>query len=134
MRGGGVSKSKAANGAVAAVHEHFSHPNVLVAHLQEGIEVIHLYTGGSRHARRTLLPCQCLSRLSLSWLLCRAHECICNLMSRACTGTFAGRTICKLHLPSPGLHADVNGDGVLDHVQAYGDTSARQGPQRHGVC
>jgi hypothetical protein len=49
-RGGGVTKSKAAAGseaagAAAAVHEHFSHPNVLVAHLQEGLEVIHLYTG-----------------------------------------------------------------------------------------
>lgn len=54
VRGGGLSKSKAAEGAVAAVHEHFSHPNVLVAHLQEGIEVIHLYTGRSRHAEPTL--------------------------------------------------------------------------------
>jgi hypothetical protein len=33
----------------------------------------------------------------------------------------AGRTICKLHLPPSGLHADINGDGVLDHVQAYGE-------------
>jgi len=47
-------------------------PNVLVAHLEEGIEAVHLYSG---------------------------------------------RTLCKLHLPSPGLHADLNGDGVLDHVQ-----------------
>ena len=46
-RGGGVRKSKAAEGAATAVHEHFSHPNVLVAHLQEGLEVIHLYTGAS---------------------------------------------------------------------------------------
>ena len=49
-RGGGVTKAKVADGAgaasaAAAVHEHFSHPNVLVAHLQEGLEVIHLYTG-----------------------------------------------------------------------------------------
>lgn len=48
-------------------------PNVLVAHLEEGIEAVHLYSG---------------------------------------------RTLCKLHLSSPGLHADLNGDGVLDHVQA----------------
>ena len=48
-------------------------PNVLVAHLEEGIEAVHLYSG---------------------------------------------RTLCKLHLPPPGLHADLNGDGVLDHVQA----------------
>eukprot|EP00238_Polyblepharides_amylifera_P006621 CAMPEP_0196591354 /NCGR_PEP_ID=MMETSP1081-20130531/69302_1 /TAXON_ID=36882 /ORGANISM="Pyramimonas amylifera, Strain CCMP720" /LENGTH=702 /DNA_ID=CAMNT_0041914685 /DNA_START=132 /DNA_END=2240 /DNA_ORIENTATION=+ len=50
-------------------------PNVIVAHLQEGIEVVHLFTG---------------------------------------------RTLCKLLLPGPGLHADINGDGVLDHVQAHG--------------
>ncbi|KAI4326101.1 hypothetical protein MLD38_031447 [Melastoma candidum] len=31
-----------------------------------------------------------------------------------------GRTICKLHLQEGGLHADINGDGVLDHVQAVG--------------
>ena len=31
-----------------------------------------------------------------------------------------GRTICKLHLASPGLHVDLNGDGVLDHIQAIG--------------
>ncbi|XP_078447906.1 FG-GAP repeat-containing protein [Wolffia australiana] len=32
----------------------------------------------------------------------------------------SGRTLCKLHLPEGGLHADINGDGVLDHVQAVG--------------
>ncbi|CAI0392946.1 unnamed protein product [Linum tenue] len=30
----------------------------------------------------------------------------------------SGRTLCKLHLQEGGLHADINGDGVLDHVQA----------------
>lgn len=29
---------------------------------------------------------------------------------------YTGRPLCALTLPSPGLHADVNGDGVLDHV------------------
>ncbi|GMH45150.1 hypothetical protein BSKO_13107 [Bryopsis sp. KO-2023] len=48
-------------------------PNAIVAHLKEGIEAIHLYSG---------------------------------------------RTLCKLHLPEGGLHADLNGDGVLDHIQA----------------
>lgn len=32
----------------------------------------------------------------------------------------AGRTICKLHLPAPGLHTDINGDGVMDHIQSHG--------------
>ena len=47
-------------------------PNAIVAHLKEGMEAIHLYTG---------------------------------------------RSICKLHLPQGGLHVDLNGDGVLDHIQ-----------------
>ena len=25
-----------------------------------------------------------------------------------------------MSLPSPGLHADVNGDGVVDHVEVFG--------------
>ena len=32
----------------------------------------------------------------------------------------SGRTVCKLHLASPGLHVDLDGDGVLDHIQASG--------------
>jgi hypothetical protein len=35
------------------MHAHFNTPNVLVAHLQEGIEVVHLYTG----ARAQMWPC-----------------------------------------------------------------------------
>ena len=50
-------------------------PNVLVAHLRDGIEVVGLQTG---------------------------------------------HTLCKLHLASPGIHTDLNGDGVLDHIQAVG--------------
>ncbi|KAB1204498.1 hypothetical protein CJ030_MR8G021849 [Morella rubra] len=37
-----------------------------------------------------------------------------------------GRTACKLHLQEGGLHADINGDGVLDHVQAVGGNGAEQ--------
>lgn len=40
-KGGGAGRGAGA----AAVHEHFSHPNVLVAHLAEGLEVIHLFSG-----------------------------------------------------------------------------------------
>ncbi len=29
---------------------------------------------------------------------------------------YSGRPLCALALAAPGLHADVNGDGVLDHV------------------
>ncbi|XP_024389347.1 uncharacterized protein [Physcomitrium patens] len=63
---------------VPMITNHTSHwwvPNVIVAHLKEGIEAVHLATG---------------------------------------------RTVCKLYLPEGGLHADINGDGVLDHVQAVG--------------
>lgn len=65
MRGGAEGRGPTSKHAYQA-------PNVLVAHLEEGIEAVHLYSG---------------------------------------------RTLCKLHLPPPGLHADLNGDGVLDHVQ-----------------
>lgn len=38
----------------------------------------------------------------------------------------SGRLVCKLHLQEGGLHADINGDGVLDHVQAVGGNGAEQ--------
>jgi hypothetical protein len=66
---GGATSSKGKTGHLSST------PNVFVAHLAEGIQAIHLYTG---------------------------------------------RSICKLHLASPGLHADINGDGVIEHVQVYG--------------
>ncbi|EIE27009.1 hypothetical protein COCSUDRAFT_83568 [Coccomyxa subellipsoidea C-169] len=72
-------------GGAAGAAQHSVHgvaPNVLVAHLEEGIEAVHLYSG---------------------------------------------RTLCKLHLPSPGLHADLNGDGVLDHVQVAGGHGSPDG-------
>eukprot|EP00249_Psilotum_nudum_P018309 c26740_g1_i2 orf=290-2380(+) len=56
-------------------------PNVIVAHLKDGVEAVHLASG---------------------------------------------RTLCKLLLQEGGLHADVNGDGVLDHVQAVGGNGAEQ--------
>ncbi|CAO2828082.1 unnamed protein product [Amaranthus hypochondriacus] len=37
-----------------------------------------------------------------------------------------GRTVCKLHLQEGGLHADINGDGVLDHVQVVGANGAER--------
>ncbi|KAK3255658.1 hypothetical protein CYMTET_35171, partial [Cymbomonas tetramitiformis] len=33
---------------------------------------------------------------------------------------YTGRTVCKLLLPPDSVHADVNGDSVLDHIQAHG--------------
>jgi len=57
-------------------------PNVIVAHQEEGIEVLHL---------------------------------------------FSGRTLCKMLLPPPGLHVDVNGDGVVDHIEAHGSAGGDGG-------
>jgi hypothetical protein len=68
-----VAERATKGGGLAEQRQKLWTPNVIVAHLEEGIEAVHLYTG---------------------------------------------RTICKLHLPSPGLHVDMNGDGVLDHLQA----------------
>ena len=55
-------------------------PNAIVAHQEEGIEVVHL---------------------------------------------FGGRTLCKMLLTPLDAHADVNGDGVLEHVSARGGGGAR---------
>eukprot|EP00195_Chlamydomonas_chlamydogama_P008599 CAMPEP_0202890806 /NCGR_PEP_ID=MMETSP1392-20130828/1099_1 /ASSEMBLY_ACC=CAM_ASM_000868 /TAXON_ID=225041 /ORGANISM="Chlamydomonas chlamydogama, Strain SAG 11-48b" /LENGTH=667 /DNA_ID=CAMNT_0049574447 /DNA_START=241 /DNA_END=2241 /DNA_ORIENTATION=+ len=59
-------------------HHNFT-ANALVAYLEEGMEVVHL---------------------------------------------FSGRTVCRLHLPPGVLHADVNGDGVVDHIQVYHGATA----------
>lgn len=85
--GSGNSNAKP-TGAASAQHNRHNHHqhrsnmtvNALVAHLESGMEVVHL---------------------------------------------FSGRTICKLHLAPGALHVDINGDGVMDHVQVYhGATSA----------
>lgn len=69
--------SGAARGARRGANKHNTTgaPNVLIAHLEEGIEAIHLYSG---------------------------------------------RTVCRLHLATPGLHVDLNRDGVPDHIVAVG--------------
>ena len=59
-------------------------PNAIVAHQEEGIEVVHL---------------------------------------------FGGRTLCKMLLTPLDAHADVNGDGVLEHVSARA-AAARASPRR----
>eukprot|EP00891_Asterochloris_glomerata_P007069 jgi/Astpho2/7069/e_gw1.00107.25.1_t len=70
--------------AVSAARKPAGPGNVLVAHLQEGMEAIHLYSG---------------------------------------------RTICRLHLQSGGLHVDLNGDGVPDHIHAIGKPSMPRPPE-----
>eukprot|EP00898_Chlorokybus_atmophyticus_P005991 jgi/Chlat1/6393/Chrsp44S05841 len=81
-------KGSNGDGNNGQAHNHVDHntPNVLVAHLQEGIEAVHLFTG---------------------------------------------RTVCQLHLPHPGVHADINGDGVLDHVQAVDSHGSSDGQESH---
>jgi len=59
-----------------AVQEHHkSPPNVVVAHVEDGIEIIHMYSG---------------------------------------------RPVCRLALQPQVLHADINGDGIPDHVHVKG--------------
>eukprot|EP00887_Chlorella_sp_A99_P007059 scaffold2.g7059.t1 len=59
-------------------------PNVVVAHLEEGLEMVHL---------------------------------------------FSGRTVCRLHLEPASLHADLNSDGVPDHIVAI--VTSGIPPQHH---
>ena len=60
-----------------------------------------------------ICSCTCLRWCALP--LGKAVNCCCIVA--ACNKLYAGRTICKLHLAPGTLHADVNGDGVVDHVQ-----------------
>lgn len=53
--------------------EHIQLPNAIVAHLKDGLEILHLYSG---------------------------------------------RPLCRIGLPTRQVHVDVNGDGVVDHIQA----------------
>lgn len=45
------------------------------------------------------------------------------VIATATAATATGRTLCKLHLAPAQLHADINGDGVIDHV-AVGSAGA----------
>ena len=72
-------------GGALTGHVHALAPNVVLAHLRDGLEAVHLYTG---------------------------------------------RTVCKLLLPTPNLHADVNADGVVDHVALTGWAESSHGSAR----
>ena len=79
---GHVSSHKPGAKGGGGSNHHWDHhsnmtANSIVAHLEDGVEVIHLFTG---------------------------------------------RPVCKLHLPSGSLHADLNGDGIVDHVQVFHGT------------
>jgi hypothetical protein len=82
VHGGTAAAAAAASGAAGATLPRSPLPNVLVAHLREGIEAVHLESG---------------------------------------------RTVCKLLLAPGGLHADVNADGVVDHVTVEGWRPHRAG-------
>jgi hypothetical protein len=46
----------------------------------------------------------------------------------------AGEPICTLALPPHSLHADINGDGVLEHILAIGDSAhAHKGHHMHDL-
>lgn len=75
-------------------------PNVVVAHQKEGIEAIHLASG------RTLCK---VGPTAIYLLIVRCLE-----FPRT---NYGNSSNLQLHLLEGGLHADINGDGVLDHVQ-----------------
>ncbi|WIA13628.1 hypothetical protein OEZ85_007192 [Tetradesmus obliquus] len=82
----GGNAAAAAHAGMAYRHAHLAHngsANAIVAHVEDGIEVVHL---------------------------------------------FSGRTLCKLHLPANILHADINGDGVIDHVAVGSGSTGAGGP------
>lgn len=62
--------------------EHIKKPNAIVAHLRDGVEIIHMFTG---------------------------------------------RTLSHLALKPSALHVDLNGDGVIDHIEAVGFDPASEG-------
>ncbi|KAL2348565.1 hypothetical protein Fmac_002565 [Flemingia macrophylla] len=81
-------------------------PNVVVAHQKEGIEALHLASG------RTIC------KINLNNLL--------RSLKAASSDSISCLEGTMLHLQEGGLHADINGDGVLDHVQAVGGNGAEQ--------
>lgn len=82
------SKHKA-RGQTGGAHAQAAAPNVVVAHLQDGLEAVHLSSG---------------------------------------------HTVCKLPLKRGGLHADLNADGVTDHVVATGWKSGSARSDRVPHC
>eukprot|EP00823_Brevimastigomonas_motovehiculus_P006167 TRINITY_DN4981_c0_g1_i1.p1 TRINITY_DN4981_c0_g1~~TRINITY_DN4981_c0_g1_i1.p1 ORF type:complete len:882 (-),score=169.57 TRINITY_DN4981_c0_g1_i1:218-2863(-) len=72
-----------------AASEHVENPNVVVAHLRDGIEVIHFYSG---------------------------------------------RPLCHLSLKRDVAHVDMNGDGVIDHVEAVAGVHSPYSSHRAGAA
>jgi hypothetical protein len=82
-------------------------PNAIVAHEKEGIEAVHLASGRTICKVYRIYPCNLfyfnsMQPYSISPLTCFS---------------FWNYSHFQLHLTEGGLHADINGDGVLDHVQ-----------------
>ncbi|KAK9164271.1 hypothetical protein Syun_005173 [Stephania yunnanensis] len=86
-------------------------PNVVVAHQKEGIEAVHLASG------RTI--CKSWTRRLASgpnWNKVTKARAVIERVKLEFNFYFFGMSY-QLHLQEGGLHADINGDGVLDHVQ-----------------
>lgn len=85
---GRLQGSPTRSGGAPTAHqraEKSEHPNVVLSHHSEGIDVLHLYSGAR---------------------------------------------VCGMTLQSPGLHVDLDGDGVIDHVEAHDSTTQRAGVPR----
>jgi hypothetical protein len=80
-------------------------PNVVLAHKKEGIEVVHLASGHTICKVCKIYPNNLILRYLIGTVFAPL---IWFLLDFFCF---------QLHLTEGGLHADINGDGVLDHVQ-----------------
>jgi hypothetical protein len=126
---------------VASRHPQLRHnhtANALVTHLEQGLEVVHLFTGARPEATVAsgsgVVGARGRARLVAAVPTCLFHTPHNPKLTRSPPPSAAppGRTLCELHLPPEQLHADVNGDGVIDHIAlAPGDASRDDaGPPR----
>lgn len=103
-------------------------PNVVVAHQKEGIEAVHLATGrtlckvivSSKKIWFRLTSCS-IFQIYYSWVIHTNGLCFINILTfwLFLINLRCHLNVDQLHLTEGGLHADINGDGVLDHVQVW---------------
>ncbi|KAK9165390.1 hypothetical protein Scep_000581 [Stephania cephalantha] len=108
-------------------------PNVVVAHQKEGIEAVHLASGRTicKSWTRRLASGPNWNKISKARAVIERVSCVAIVVGGLKLFTlshFKGYAVIEfnfyffgmsyqLHLQEGGLHADINGDGVLDHVQ-----------------
>ncbi|KAK9129748.1 hypothetical protein Sjap_010235 [Stephania japonica] len=88
-------------------------PNVVVAHQKEGIEAVHLASG------RTVCKDSDCNPGSSCDVAIVGVEIVYSYSHLKGYVVMGDAVVSVLHLQEGGLHADINGDGVLDHVQCW---------------